>query len=190
MRKEEGYIKKAIDDSVALRKLFFEQSMDKILQLYDFLQRARKAGKQVFLFGNGGSAADAQHFASELVHRVESGKIGMRAMALHTDSSLMTAMANDEGFEQVFARQLEIFAAAGDIAIAISTSGNSANVVQGLETARQKECITAGLLGRKGGRALDYCDLAIVVPHSSTPRIQEVHGMIIHLICELLENYK
>lgn len=187
MKGKETFLKQAVQESLALKESFFRENAGKILSFYNFLRNVRLELRQIFIFGNGGSAADAQHFASELMHRVEHGKIRVRAHSLHTDTSLITALANDEGFERIFAAQIETLAQPKDLAVAISTSGNSANIVEGLKTARKKECLTVGLLGRDGGKALEFCNLALVVPHRSTPRIQEVHGMIIHLVCQLLE---
>ena len=187
MTNPEEFLRRSVEDSLQLKKLFFEKHAPQVLALHnELLQIARKGGKAL-IFGNGGSAADAQHFASELIHRVETKPLGIRAIALHTDTSLLTAIGNDEGFETVFARQISVLADPGDLAIGISTSGTSTNIVEGLRAAQLKNCRTAGLLGRDGGKARELCDLALIVPHLSTPRIQEVHGMIIHLVCQLLE---
>jgi D-sedoheptulose 7-phosphate isomerase len=187
MKKAEQFLRQEIEESLDLKSTFFDQNLSEILNLYEKLRRIGQRKARVFIFGNGGSAADAQHFAAELVHRVEEKPIGMKAQALHTDTSLITALGNDEGFSSVYARQVEVLASPGDLAIAISTSGNSTNVIEGLRAARKKGCQTAGLLGRTGGKARRFCDLALIVRHPSTPRIQEVHGMIIHLVCQLLE---
>jgi len=187
MKKAEQFLRQEIEDSLDLKSTFFDQNLSDVVNLYEMLRQVGRRKARVFIFGNGGSAADAQHFAAELVHRVEKNPIGMRALALHTDTSLITALGNDDGFSSIYARQIEVLTSPGDLAIAISTSGNSANIVEGLKIARKKRCQTAGLLGRTGGKARSLCDLALVVRHSSTPRIQEVHGMIIHLVCQLLE---
>lgn len=183
----EQFLRDAIQESLLLKTEFFNKNIDLVIELSHWLEETRRLGRQVLIFGNGGSAADAQHFAAELVHRVETQDLGVRAHALHTDSSLLTALGNDEGFDSVYARQVRILGSAGDVAIGISTSGNSRNVVQALAEAHKIGCRTAGLLGRDGGQAREHCDLALIVPHHSTPRIQEVHGMIIHLVCQLLE---
>jgi D-sedoheptulose 7-phosphate isomerase len=187
MNNPENFIHEVVKKSLELKHDFFFKNSEKIVQLYELIGEIRKQKKKILIFGNGGSAADAQHFAAELMHRVEEIPLGVRALALHTDSSLVTAVSNDEGFDSVFARQIETLGDQGDLALAISTSGNSTNIVEGLKIARDKQCRTAGLLGRNGGRALLLCDVALVVPDSSTPRIQEVHAMIIHLVCQLLE---
>src|SRR5205085_2925771 len=125
--------------------------------LYRFLQQTGSGGGTVYIFGNGGSAADAQHFAAELMHRVEKAPIHARAHALHTDTSLITALANDEGAQHIFSRQIEVLARKEDLAIAISTSGNSTNIVEALQAARSRGCRTAVLLGRDGGRTAPLC---------------------------------
>ena len=184
---KEEFLRKAIEDSIRLKESFFAQNLETVLRFEDMLRQVQLEKKKVLIFGNGGSAADAQHFAAELMHRVEKKPIGIRAIGLHTDTSLLTALGNDEGFAQVFSRQIDVLAEPGDLAVAISTTGTSTNIVEALRIARSRSCRTAGLLGRDGGSALAWCDVAFVVPHASTPRIQEVHGMIIHLVCQLLE---
>jgi D-sedoheptulose 7-phosphate isomerase len=187
MSDAENLIREVVKKSLELKHDFFFKNSEKIIQLYEMISEIRQQKRKVLIFGNGGSAADAQHFAAELMHRVEKIPLGVRALALHTDSSLVTAVSNDEGFDSVFAKQIETLADPGDLAIAISTSGNSTNIVEGLKIARDKQCRTAGLLGKNGGRALLLCDTALVVPDPSTPRIQEVHAMIIHIVCQLVE---
>jgi len=187
MSRYESFLRQAVADSLILKASFFDAHAADLLGFYRILQEARSKRRRVFVFGNGGSAADAQHFAAELMHRVEHKRIGLRAQALHTDTSLVTALGNDVGFDRIFAAQLEVLAERSDVAVAISTSGQSSNIVEGLRAARRKKCRTVGLLGRDGGKARRLCDMALVVRHQSTPRIQEVHGMIIHLICQLLE---
>jgi D-sedoheptulose 7-phosphate isomerase len=186
--KQEELLRQWIEDSLATKRKFFSENTDKILALCDALRDVKKEGKKALIFGNGGSAADAQHFAAELIHRVEKKVIGLRAFALHTDTSVITAIGNDEGFDRIYARQIQVLAEPGDLAIAITTSGNSTNILEALQAARERKCLTAGLLGRTGGKALDLCNVALVVDNQSTPRIQETHGMIIHLVCQLLEN--
>jgi D-sedoheptulose 7-phosphate isomerase len=187
MNRKEAFLRQAVKDSLDLKTSFFAENLSLLLAFYEKLRGVQKKKGQVLIFGNGGSAADAQHFAAELVHRVEKKPIGLRALALHTDTSLITALGNDEGFEAVYSKQIEVLAAPGDLAIAISTSGNSVNILKGLQSAQRRGCNTVGLLGRTGGKAYRFCDLALIVRHSSTPRIQEVHGMIIHLVCQLME---
>lgn len=137
--------------------------------------------------GNGGSAADAQHWAGELVSRFNYDRPGLEAIALTTDTSIMTACGNDYGYDYVFARQVEALRVAGDVLFALSTSGNSANVVAALQAARARGITTVAFTGRAGGRAAKLCDVAIRVPHDSTPRIQEGHEVLGHAICGLIE---
>lgn len=145
-------------------------------------------GHRIHLCGNGGSAADAQHIAAELVGRFQCERRGLPAIALTTDTSILTAVANDYGFEQIFARQIQAHAQPGDMLIGLSTSGNSANVLAALNLARQMQCLTVGLLGRDGGQIAAAVDLAIIVPSPVTARVQEMHILIGHLLCELIES--
>lgn len=144
-------------------------------------------GGKLLVMGNGGSAADGQHFVAEIVSRFKMERRGLPAIALSTDTSILTAIGNDYGFDKVFRRQVEALAAAGDVVVGISTSGNSPNVQQGLELAREMGCRTIGLLGKDGGSIKHCCDLALVVPSHDTPRVQEGHITIIHIVCDLLE---
>ena len=144
-------------------------------------------GHKIILFGNGGSASDAQHIATEFVVRYKDFRKALPALALNCDTSVMTAIGNDYGFEDIFSRQLEALANEGDLCIAITTSGNSQNVVKALQTAKDKGCRTIALSGKGGGEVGEYCDLNIVVPSDDTPRIQEMHIMIGHIIVEAVE---
>ena len=144
-------------------------------------------GRKVMFAGNGGSAADAQHLAGELVSRFNYDRPGMAAIALTVDSSVLTAIGNDYGYERVFSRQVEALGAAGDVLVAISTSGNSPNVLRALEAARAMGITTIGLTGRGGGRMAALCDLEIRIPEDSTPLIQQGHLAVGHLICALVE---
>jgi len=145
------------------------------------------SGGCVFICGNGGSAADSQHFAAELTNRFEKNRKGYPAIALTTDTSALTAIGNDFGFEFVFSRQLEALAHAGDLLIAISTSGSSVNVLQAVEAARERDVFTVGLLGGDGGELADKVDLPLIVGVSRTARIQEAHIFILHVLCEIFE---
>ncbi|NCO52491.1 MAG: D-sedoheptulose 7-phosphate isomerase [Deltaproteobacteria bacterium] len=146
-----------------------------------------RTGGKVLLCGNGGSAADAQHFAAELVGRFEVERSGLPAIALTTDTSALTAIGNDYGFEQLFSRQVEALAQPKDLLVGISTSGNSANVYQAMETAKQIGCTTLALIGRDGGRMIAVADHALIVPAERTARIQEMHLLLIHLLCEVVD---
>ncbi len=153
----------------------------------ELLCAALAGGGKVLVMGNGGSAADAQHLAAELVGRFLRERRALPAVALTTDSSILTAVGNDYGFEQIFSRQVEALAAPGDVVIGISTSGNSANVRVALAAANEIGCKTVGLLGGSGGAIAAEVDLALVVPTAATPRIQEAHATIIHILCDLVE---
>ncbi len=146
-----------------------------------------KHGGKILLCGNGGSAADAQHIAAELTGRFKKERRGLPAIALTTDTSALTAIGNDYGYERIFVRQVEALAQKGDLLIGISTSGNSENVLLALELARELECATIGLSGRDGGRMNERCDLNLVVPSGDTARIQEMHIMIGHILCQRVD---
>ena len=146
----------------------------------------KKQGK-IILLGNGGSAADAQHIAAELVGRYKTNRKGLSAIALTTDTSTLTAIGNDFGFEKVFERQIEAIANKGDVVIGISTSGKSINVNNALNLASKLECMTIGLTGKDGGKLNKICNLNIVAPSNDTPRIQEMHIIIGHIICHLVD---
>ena len=187
MSSTKDFVEQVVAESTKLKKDFFQTHIEQLSSFCEELKNLREKGNKVLIFGNGGSAADAQHFSAELMHKVEDRPLHVRAIALHTDTSLLTAYSNDENFQRAYAHQIEVLAEPGDLAVAITTSGNSTNIVEALRVARAKRCKTVGLLGRDGGKAKELCDLAFVVPHNSTPRIQEVHGMLIHLVCQLLE---
>lgn len=156
-------------------------------RLVDACTRALAAGGKILFFGNGGSAADAQHLAAELVVRYRVNRRALAAIALTTDSSILTACSNDFSYDDVFARQIEALMRPADVAIGISTSGNSPNVVKALEAARRLGGTAAGLTGRDGGAMRGLCEPLVVVPSSVTARIQEMHILIGHALCELLE---
>ena len=146
-----------------------------------------KNGNKILLFGNGGSAADAQHIAAELVGRYKTERKGLAAIALTTDTSALTAISNDYGYDCVFDRQVEALANTGDVAIGISTGGSSANVASALKLAKDLDCKTIGFSGRGGGEMNELCDINIVVPSQDTARIQEMHIVIGHTICHLID---
>ena len=146
-----------------------------------------KNGGKVILMGNGGSAGDAQHIAAEFVGRYKKERKSYPALALNTNTSSLTAIGNDYGYEDTFSRQVEGFAKAGDVVIGISTSGNSANVYKALELAKKLNCYTAAFLGKTGGTIKDIVDLPLVVKSNNTPRIQECHIFMGHTLCELVE---
>tara|TARA_B100000029_G_scaffold396452_1_gene394504 strand:- start:125 stop:685 length:561 start_codon:yes stop_codon:yes gene_type:complete len=175
----------------------FEQSSSLILESSKLNAQIEKSSKliqkcfnnsgKVILFGNGGSAADAQHVAAEFIGRFQKKRSSLPAVALTTDSSIITSIGNDFSFENIFSRQCESLVNKGDVVIAISTSGNSKNILNGIKTAKKKGGKIIGLLGNKGGKMKENIDIPIIVDSNSTPRIQEVHRVILHIICELVE---
>jgi D-sedoheptulose 7-phosphate isomerase len=164
-----------------------EELLPSIVRVAELLIRTLSAGNKVLVMGNGGSAADAQHLAAELVGRFVLERRGLPAVALTTDSSILTAIGNDYGFEAVFARQVEALAVAGDLVIGISTSGNSVNVRSAMARAREFSCATVGLLGRDGGALAAEVDIPLTMPLEETARVQEGHILIIHILCQLVE---
>jgi len=162
-------------------------SVPQIVEAGDAMKKALAEGKTIFAFGNGGSAADAQHFVAELVVRYEVERPGRAAMALTTDTSILTAAANDSGFERVFARQLEALGRPGDVALAITTSGTSPNIVRALEIANARGLVTIALTGRDGGEAGRLALIHVNVPEQRTALAQEVHTTILHVWCELID---
>lgn len=159
----------------------------KMLDVAGLLEDAFRNGKKLLVMGNGGSAADAQHLAGEIVGRFKLERRALPAIALSTDTSILTAVGNDYGFDAIFRRQVEALAEAGDVVLGISTSGCSPNVLAALRLAREMGCRTVGLLGKDGGSIKTLVDVDLTVPGSDTPRIQEGHITIIHILCELVE---
>jgi len=184
---DEARVRTIARESIALQQRFFDEQARMLIDVGTRLVLALRAGHKLLVFGNGGSAADAQHFAAELVGRYLKNRRGLPVLALTTDPSIMTAVGNDLGFEQVFARQVEAHGQAGDVAIAISTSGRSANVLAALRCARERGLATVGLTGNGGGQVRALVDHLIDVPSADTPRVQEVHAMVVHILCELVE---
>jgi D-sedoheptulose 7-phosphate isomerase len=179
-----------LEQSVKAQQAFAEASSDRIVQLVEWLIETFRAGGKLLLFGNGGSAADAQHMAAEFVNRFKISRRPLPAIALTTDSSVLTSIGNDFGYDQVFAKQIEALGKPGDLALAISTSGNSPNVVKAVEIARGMGIRTVALTGgtiRPGGALSPLVDLLLNVPVDSTPHIQETHLWVEHMVCELVE---
>jgi D-sedoheptulose 7-phosphate isomerase len=174
-------------EGAELRLQVVETCTEAILQAVDTVQRCFQQGGKVLLFGNGGSAADAQHIAAEFVGRFASDRIPLAAIALTTDSSALTAIGNDYGFEWVFARQVQALGEPGDVAVAISTSGRSPNILAGVGAAVRRGLTTIAFTGGDGGLLAGMVDIAIVVPSISTPRTQECHITIGHILCEAVE---
>lgn len=182
-------IKKLIQDSIDVKSgLLEEKAVREIESCSKMLSEAVRKGKKVLIFGNGGSAADSQHIAAELVGRFKKERRALAAVALTTDSSILTALGNDYGYESVFARQIEALGKKGDIALGLSTSGNSRNVISALRAARSAGMTAIGLAGAGGGEMKNLCDILITVPSNDTARIQECHIMIAHIICDAVES--
>ncbi len=180
-------ISQQIEESCAVKKRFSAELQEAVWTLASRTAEAYGKGNKVLLMGNGGSAADAQHIAAELVGRFLLERKPLPALALTTNSSILTAVANDTDFEHSFARQIEAHAASGDIAVLISTSGNSPNVLAAAQAARGSGCYTAAFTGHTGGKLASNVDLLLAVPSDQTPRIQEAHILLGHLYCDLVE---
>jgi len=181
-------IEKALIESIRAKEAFVRQNADTLIRLAERISEAFLNGSKLMLCGNGGSAADAQHIAAEFVNRFQKERAPLPALALSTDTSIITSVANDEGYEHVFSKQIKALGKKGDILLAISTSGRSANIVSALHAARERGIYTVGLTGGDGGNMLGLTDLPLVVESHSTPRIQEVHILVGHIICELVEH--
>jgi len=180
-------IARVLDDAVALHRDVRAGSLEAVASAAEVIATAYAQGGKVLAFGNGGSAADAQHFAAELVGRFERDRRGMAALALTTDTCVLTSVANDYGFERIFARQIEALGRAGDVAVAISTSGRSPNVIEAVREASALGMRTVALTGRDGGALGSMVDVHINVPHAATCRVQEVHMTLLHAVCEIVE---
>ena len=184
MRRE---IAEMLEESARIKKGIAETSIDEIEQIVKLIVASYKAGGKVILLGNGGSAADAQHIAAELVGRCKLERKALPALALTTNTSTLTALANDYSYETVFSRQLEVLASHKDILVVITTSGTSPNILKAVETARSKGVVVIGLTGTKGVKLKDMADLTIMVPSDDIARIQEAHITIGHIICHLVK---
>ncbi|HAJ56225.1 MAG TPA: phosphoheptose isomerase [Candidatus Omnitrophica bacterium] len=189
MAKSTERIRKIIGDSITTNAflLYDEHLTGKIEKAASLIIDALKKGKKVLIFGNGGSAADSQHFAAELVGRFQKERIGLPAISLTTDTSNLTALANDYSFDRVFSRQLQALGMPGDIAFAISTSGKAKNVLEAARLAGKTGLKTIALTGKDGGALAHLADISLIVPSFVTARIQESHILVIHIICELVE---
>lgn len=183
----EKLIRQELEESIKVKEALIANLVPQIAKAARLIIDALKKGKKILLFGNGGSAADAQHIAAELVGRFARTRRPLPAIALTTNTSNLTAIGNDFGFEYVFSRQLEALANEGDVALGISTSGESPNILEAFRTARAKKVKTIALSGRGGGSLKKLADINITVPSESTPRIQEDHITIGHIICKLVE---
>jgi D-sedoheptulose 7-phosphate isomerase len=181
-------IREAIRESIEAKEALTEEDLRMVLEMAYTMVEALSQGNKVIWMGNGGSAADAQHLAAELVSRFYKERDGLPSLALNTNTSVVTAIGNDYGFEHVFRRQVEALARPGDVVVGISTSGNSPNVLLAIDQARDMGCLTIGLTGSRGGEMAERVDLCLKVPSDDTPRIQEVHITVGHIICEIVES--
>ena len=183
---------KMIEKELQSHKVTLEKTIDTIIpeiqKASSLMIETLKNGNKVLLCGNGGSAADAQHIAAELTGRYKSERRGLPALALTTDTSALTAISNDYGYDRVFDRQIEALANTGDLLIGISTSGNSENILSALLLAKKLGCNTLGMSGKNGGKMSDICNLNIIIPSEDTPRIQEMHILIGHILCQSIDD--
>ncbi len=181
IRSELNAHKKTIEDTI-------EKMIPSIEEASKLAIETLQNGNKILLCGNGGSAADAQHIAAELTGRYKSERRGLPGIALTTDTSALTAIGNDYGYERVFDRQVEALANKGDLLIGISTSGNSANIISAFTVAKEMGCQCIGMSGRDGGKMNEVCDINLVVPSNDTPRIQEMHILIGHTVCQAIDD--
>jgi D-sedoheptulose 7-phosphate isomerase len=182
-------INKAIQDNIQVATELRNKTAGTIEQAASMIVRALENGKKLLICGNGGSAADSQHFAAEIVGRFYMNRKALPAVSLTTDTSIITAVANDFGYEEVFARQVEALGNEGDIFIGISTSGNSANVLRAMKKAAENHLSTIALVGQYGGKLSKVAQCSISIPSDDTPRIQEGHALVIHILCQITEDY-
>lgn len=179
---------KAFEESIRVKKDFItETNIEKIFEVSKIIANAFNEGKKLILFGNGGSATDSSHIAAEFINRFKRDRPGLPAISLNTDMAVITSIANDYDFSEVFAKQLKAIAEEGDVVIALSTSGNSINILKAMDVAKKKGLITIAFTGIKGEKFASKATFAFVVPSDNTPRIQETHITIGHTICQMVE---
>ena len=183
----EDYIVKIFRESNHCKELFLNENLSRIVAVIEALTEALKAGNKILLFGNGGSAADAQHLAAEFVNRFVIERPPLPAIALTTDTSIITSIGNDYDFTEIFSKQIRAIGRKGDVAWGMSTSGTSPNVVKAIQVAKKIGMVTVGLTGRDGGELAKIVDYPLNVSSTSTPRIQEVHITLGHVICEMID---
>ena len=176
-----------VQESLKVKERFFRENLDAIMEVAHLIAKVLRRGNKILIFGNGGSAADAQHIAAEFVNRYLIDRAPLPAIALTTDTSILTSISNDADFSLVFARQIEALGRKNDIAWGISTSGESPNVIKGLRKAKEMEMVTIAFTGQDGGEVLRIADYGLNVDSPSIPRIQETHITLGHIICELVE---
>jgi D-sedoheptulose 7-phosphate isomerase len=184
----ENIILKRFKESSEVKTRFLKENLPRLLELIKLIAHAFEAGNKIFFFGNGGSAADAQHLAAEFVNRYIMDRPPLPAIALTTDTSILTSVSNDIAFKEIFAKQLRALGKEGDVAIGISTSGNSSNAIKAFEVAKEMGMKTVALTGNDGGVLAKMADLSLIVSSTSTPRIQEAHILIGHILCEMVEH--
>lgn len=180
-------VKGLIQKQAQILENFFENKETQIVRAIDEICARLKMGNKVIVFGNGGSAAQAQHFAAELVNKFLKSRRAIPALSLTTDTSCLTSISNDFAFDYVFSRQLEALGKEGDVVLALSTSGESQNVIRALQTAKEKGLFPIGLTGEGGGTVGSLCEILLDVPSQDTPRVQEVHLFLLHLLCQEIE---
>jgi D-sedoheptulose 7-phosphate isomerase len=185
----ENIIQKRFKESTEVKNRFLKENLSRLLDVVKLISHCFEAGNKIFFFGNGGSAADAQHLAAEFVNRYIMDRPPLPAIALTTDTSILTSVSNDFSFNEVFAKQLKALGKEGDVAIGISTSGTSPNIIKAFEVAKEMGMKTIALTGNDGGSLVKIAEVSLIVPSASTPRIQEVHILIGHILCELVEHY-
>ncbi|TNF52510.1 SIS domain-containing protein [bacterium] len=177
----------AFEESISVKQQFLRENLDLIIKVSHILSDTFTRGNKVILFGNGGSATDASHIAGEFVNRFKKNRPGLPAIALNTDVAVLTSIANDYDFSEVFSRQMKALAQEGDVAIAISTSGNSPNILKAVDAAKKKKVTLIALTGLKGNKLATKADHSFVVSSRNTPRIQEVHITLGHVLCQMVE---
>jgi D-sedoheptulose 7-phosphate isomerase len=185
----ENTILKRFKESAEVKTRFLKENLSQLLDAIKLIAHAFEAGNKLFFFGNGGSAADAQHLAAEFVNRYVMDRPPLPAIALTTDTSILTSISNDFAFNEIFAKQLRALGKEGDVAIAISTSGTSSNVIKAVEVAKEMRMKTVALTGNDGGVLAKKADISLNVSSTSTPRIQETHILIGHILCEMVEHH-
>jgi D-sedoheptulose 7-phosphate isomerase len=181
-------IQKRFKESAEVKARFLKENLPKLLETIKLVSHAFEVGNKLFFFGNGGSAADAQHIVAEFINRYIMDRPPLPAIALTTDTAVLTSVSNDMAFVDIFSRQLKALGKEGDVAVGISTSGNSANVIKALEVAKEMGMKTIAFTGNDGGILARLADIALIVSSNSTPRIQETHILVGHLLCEMVEH--
>ncbi len=184
----ENIILKRFKESSEVKTRFLKENLPRLLEAINLISHAFEAGNKLFFFGNGGSAADAQHLAAEFVNRYIMDRPPLPAIALTTDTSILTSVSNDFTFNEIFSKQLRALGREGDVALGLSTSGSSPNVVKGFEVAKEIGMKTVAFTGNDGGPLARMADVSLVVPSTSTPRIQEAHILVGHILCEMVEH--